>query len=297
MEKLVHFDEIRNNNIRTFFLFVLFGLMIAGLGLLLGLFIGSSIFGLVLTFFIGFIYGLISWYSGSKMLLKLTGAKQVTKKEYPHLFHSVEGLAIAAGIPTPKCYVIRSSSPNAFATGRNPDEGVVVVTTGLLKKLNRQEVEGVVAHEIAHIKNYDIRTMLIAAVLIGVVATLSHILIRMSFFSGGNSNRNPRIAIFMAIGGVVLAILTPFLAELIKLAVSRKREYAADASAAVLTRNPGALASALRKITGDSAPLEAADSGNSHLFFSAPKRKKQWFQNLFSTHPPAEDRIKRLEQM
>lgn len=296
MARLIHFDEIRKNNIRTFFLFALFAVLIIVLGLAMGLFIGDNITALIITFFIGFIYGLISWYQGSNILLKTVGAKPVTKKEYPHLYHSVEGLAIAAGIPTPKCYVMKSSSPNAFATGRNPQEGIVVVTTGLMDKLNRQELEGVVAHEIAHIKNYDIRTMLIAAVLIGVVATLSHLLIRMSIFGTGN-NRDSRAGIAFLLIGVVLAILTPLVAEMIKFAVSRRREYAADAQAAVLTRNPSGLADALRKISGDNAPLDEADSGNSHLFFSAPKKKNSWFKNLFSTHPPIEERISRLDRM
>ena len=296
MARLIHFDEVRKNNIRTFFLFVIFFLLVIGMGLFIGLFFENMIVGAVLTFFFGLIYALLAFSSGKSMLLSLTGAKKVSRQYYPHLFHSVEGLSLAAGIPTPECYVIESDSINAFATGRNPDEGVVVVTTGLLKKLNREELDGVVAHEIAHIKNYDIRTMLIAAVLVGILATLSHVLIRMAFFSGGG-NRDGRATVMFLIAGIVLAILTPLIGELIKLSLSRKREYAADATAAILTRNPRGLAGALRKISGDTSPLDQADAGNSHLFISRPRRRKRWMEKFFSTHPPIEDRIRRLEAM
>ncbi len=296
MSKLVHFDEVRKNNIRTFFLFLIFFSLVLLLGAFLGLYMGSLAFGMIFTFFIGFIYALIAYSSGRNMLLRLTGAKKVTKREYPHLFHSLEGLSLAAGIPTPEGYVIESKSMNAFATGKGPEEGVVVVTTGLLDKLNREELEGVVAHEIAHIKNYDIRTMLLAAILVGILASLSHMLIRIAIFNP-RGGRDGRATLFFLIGGIVLAILTPFIGEAIKMTLSRKREYAADATAAVLTRNPGGLANALRKLSGDTNPLEVADAGNSHLFISRPKRKKKWLEKLFSTHPPTEERIRRLESM
>ncbi len=296
MAKLVHFDEVRKNNIRTFFIFLIFFGLVLLVGAFVGLYMGSLVTGMVFTFFIGFLYALIAYSSGRNMLLRLTGAKKVTKREYPHLFHSLEGLALAAGIPTPEGYVIESKSLNAFATGRNPDEGVVVVTTGLLEKLNREELEGVVAHEIAHIKNYDIRTMLMAAVLVGVLASLSHMLIRMALFSGGG-NRDGRATLVFLVVGIVLAILTPFIGEAVKMSLSRKREYAADATAAVLTRNPRGLSNALKKLSGDTSPLEQADAGNSHLFISSPKRKRKWMEKLFSTHPPIDERIRRLEVM
>ena len=232
-------------------------------------------------------------------MLTLSRAKPVTKKEYPHLYHSVEGLSLAAGIPTPKAYVIEDKALNAFATGRNPKEGAVVVTTGLLEKLNREEVEGVLAHEISHIKNYDVRAMMIAAIMTGVVILLSDFMLR-SFLWGGGRRRSSgggKGQVFIIILALVLAILAPLIAQMIKLAISRKREYAADAGAAVLTRYPKGIANALRKISGDVNEVQTATKANAHMYISSPFKKKGVMRNLFSTHPPVDERIKRLEQM
>ncbi|MFT4311508.1 MAG: M48 family metalloprotease [Candidatus Woesearchaeota archaeon] len=296
MEKRVHFDEIRNNTIKSSFLILVFFLVVVGIGAIVGLLWGSLFFGITITFIFALIYTLIVYFSGKNMILSMTGAKPVTKKEYPYLYHTVEGLSYAAGIPTPKCYVIESNAVNAFATGRNPEEGVVVVTTGLLKKMNREELEGVIAHEIGHIKNYDIRTMMLAAVLTGVIILLADFFLRSVIWGGGSQNRDGRAQVIMIIVGLVLAILAPFIAQLIKLAISRKREYAADATAAVLTRNPRGLANALRRIKEDTTPFEI-NSSMAHLCISSPKRKKSWFKDLLSTHPPIDERIKRLEAM
>jgi heat shock protein HtpX len=296
-EKLVHFDEVRNNNIKSAVLILIFLLMIAGFGYIVGLLWGNIALGITITLIIGIIYSLIAYFSGRNMVMALAKAKPVTKREYPHLYHTVEGLSLAAGIPTPKCYVIESKALNAFATGRNLENSAVAVTTGLLEKLNREELEGVMAHEIAHVKNRDIRTMMLAAVLVGVIIILSDIFLRSVIFGGGR-DRDGKAQLIMIVVGIVLAILAPIFAELIKLAISRKNEYAADARAAVLTRNPRGLANALRKISGDPNPLEEANSAMAHLYIGSPYRKKRkFFQKFFSTHPPTEERIKRLEAM
>ncbi len=297
--KLVHFDEIRNNNWKSLFLFLVFMLLIGGMGLLIGLIWGNLYFGLILALVFGFAYALIAYYSGGNMLMALAGAKPVTKQEYPYLYHTVEGLALAAGVPTPKAYVINDPAPNAFATGRDPNHSAVAVTTGLLEKLNREELEGVVAHEMAHIRNYDIRSMMIAAVMVGIVILLSDFLLR-SFLWGGmrGGNRDGRAQIIFILIGLALAILAPLIGELIKLSISRRREYAADAGAAVLTRNPRGLANALRKISQDPNELRNTNKATAHLFISSPfKKKKSWLRNLFSTHPDMNDRVKRLEAM
>lgn len=299
--KLVHFDEVRNNTWKSLFLFFIFLLLIAGLGLLVGLIWGNLYFGLILALVFGFAYGLIAYFAGGNMLMALAGAKPVTKKEYPYLYHTVEGLALAAGVPTPKAYVIDDPAPNAFATGRDPEHGAVAVTTGLLQKLNREELEGVLAHEIAHIRYYDIRSMMIAAVMVGVIILLSDFMLRSFIFggmsSGGGGNRGGGAQLIFILIGVALAILAPLIGEIIRLSISRKREYAADAGAAVLTRNPRGLANALRKISKDPNELRNTNKATAHLYISTPFRKKGFMRGLFSTHPPVEERIKRLEAM
>ncbi|MFT4261128.1 MAG: M48 family metallopeptidase [Candidatus Woesearchaeota archaeon] len=298
MAKLVHFDEVRNNNIKSFVLILLFLLMVAGFGYLVGLLWGNILVGITVTLVIGIIYSLIAYFSGRNMVMSIAGAKEVSKKEYPHLYHTVEGLSLAAGIPTPKCYVIQSNSLNAFATGRNLDDSAVAVTTGLMEKLNREELEAVMAHEIAHVKNRDIRTMMLAAVLVGIIVLLSDVFLRSIIFGGGGNNRDGRLTVILFVVGIVLAILAPIFAEIIRLAISRKNEYAADARAAVLTRNPRALANALRKISNDPNPMESTNRAVAHLYIGSPYRKKRrFFQKYFSTHPPTDERIKRLEAM
>ena len=300
------FDEVARNKIESVMMMGIFIIIIAALGSLIGFIWGgfdvnSLYWGVFLATIASLIYILISYYSGDSMVLATTGAKPVSKKEYPHLFHTVEGLAIAAGIPAPKAYVIKDSALNAFATGRDPKHASITVTTGLLEKLNRQELEGVIAHEMSHIKNFDIRVMMLTAVLVGIITLLSDILLRSFLFGGSrNSNREGgQIQIIMIVVGLLLAILTPIIAQLIKLAISRKREFAADANGAILSRYPPGLAGALKKIRGDPDPLvDHANRATAHLFISTPFRKKKgWMTGLFSTHPPIDERIKRLEAM
>ncbi len=300
------FNEVRRNKIVSWLLIIIFIVLILLLSLVVGIVWGGGInpysigFSVTLGIIAALIYIAISFAVGDQIILHATGAKPVTKKEYPYLYNTVEGLAIAAGVPTPKCYVIEDSALNAFATGRNPKRASITVTTGLLEKMNRQELEGVIAHEMSHIKNYDIRMMMLAAVLVGVITMISDIFLRSLIFGGGKRDREGGQAqMIMIVVGLALAILSPIIAQIIKLAVSRKREYAADAQGAVLTRYPAGLASALKKISNDPDPLvDNANRATAHLFISTPFRKKKgWFTNLFSTHPPIEERIRRLEAM
>ncbi|MDP3990197.1 MAG: M48 family metallopeptidase [archaeon] len=294
------YEEIASNKRRSFFLIFFFFGMVILLGLVIGLYYGSELFGIIFSLFIGFIYFLFSWYGGAGTILAMTKAKEATKPKYTHLINTVEGLSIAAGLPKPpKVYVIEDSALNAFATGRDPEHSSVTVTTGLLEKMNRLELEGVIAHELSHIKNFDIRVMLLASVMVGLTVLLSDFLLR-SFLWGRRDRENNGVTIVLILVGFALAILAPIVGEIIKLSLSRKREYLADASGALLTRYPKGLADALRKIQNDPDPLvDHANKATAHLFISTPfrKTKSSFTKNLFSTHPPIEDRIKRLESM
>ena len=296
----VMFDEVRNNNLKSLLLVSLFILIVGLLGAVIGLVYGSLAFGISVAVIFSLIYSMIGFYSGQDMILGMTGAREVTKKEFPYLFHTTEGLAVAASIPTPKAYVIDDSALNAFATGRDPEHASITVTTGLLKTMDRQELEGVIAHEMSHVKNYDIRFMMLTVVLVGIVTLLSDFLLRSFLWGRGRSReKGNQVTIILIVLGFVLAILTPIIGHLIKLAISRKREFMADAGGAILTRYPPGLASALKKIAKDPDPLvDRANRATAHLFISTPFRdNKGLITNLFSTHPPIQERIKRLEEM
>ena len=298
----IMFDEVRNNKIKSVVLVLFFVVLIALLGSILGLVYGNIYVGLIIAVIFSFIYSMIGYYSGANMILGMSGAKPVTKKEYPHLFHAIEGLALAADIPVPKAYVIEDSALNAFATGRDPEHASITVTTGLMKILNRQELEGVIAHEMSHIKNYDVRFMMLTAVLVGIVTLLSDFLLRSFLWGGGrrrDSKEGGQIGLILIVVGLVLAILTPIVGQMIKLAISRKREYMADANGAIITRYPPGLANALKKIAKDPDPLvDKANKATAHLFISTPfKNSRGFVAGLFATHPPIAERIKRLEQM
>jgi heat shock protein HtpX len=224
----------------------------------------------------------------------MSKAYPANRRDHAHYINSVEGLAIAAQIPTPKIYVLPDESINAFATGRNPEHASIAVTEGAIKKLNRVELEGVIAHEMGHIKNYDMRLMTITVILVGLIALLSDFFLRGMIFGGGDDNNNSNI-LFIVIG-IVLAILAPIIAQLIQLAISRKREYAADATGAILGRHPEGLANALKKIKKDSMETKNATKATAHLYFSNPLREG-FLNNMFSTHPPLDERIRRLEAM
>lgn len=238
-----------------------------------------------------------SYYYSDKLVLATSGAKEIKKQDFPNYYKIVENMCIAAGLPMPKVYVVNDPSPNAFATGRDPKHAVVCVTTGMLEILDDAELEGVIAHEISHIKNYDIRLMGVVAILVGFIAILSDLFIRATFFSNRDDDRGN--AIFMVLA-IVFAILSPIAAILIQLAVSRKREYLADASGALLTRYPEGLASALEKLERDKTAPKVASNATAHLYIENPfdnKKVKNYFTGLFNTHPPLEERIKVLRQM
>lgn len=246
------------------------------------------------------IMNFITYYNSDKMVMAISGAKQIQEKDNPTLFRTVENLCIASGLPKPKIYTINDSAPNAFATGRDPNHASIAFTTGILDKLSKLELEGVTAHELSHVGNYDTRLMTIVSILVGTVALLADFFLRMSFYGNRDRDDNRGNAIFMALG-LVMAILAPIIATLIQLSISRKREFLADASGALLTRNPDSLAEALLKISADKEPLEVANKATAHLYIVNPLKGQKnaigWFANLFNTHPPIQERVKTLRAM
>ncbi|MDO8487634.1 MAG: M48 family metallopeptidase [Candidatus Curtissbacteria bacterium] len=243
----------------------------------------------------------VSYFYSDRMVMAISRAKQIKKSDNPTLFRTVENLCIAAGLPMPKIYIITDSAPNAFATGRNPKHAAIAFTTGILEKLNKLELEGVTAHELSHVGNYDTRLMTIVAILVGTIALLADMYFRATWFGMGrrDDDRNSAGAIF-AVLAIVMAILAPIIGTLIQLSISRKRELLADASGALLTRNPQGLATALLKISKDSEPLEVANRATAHLYIVNPfkgKQLKSGFANLFNTHPPVEERVSALRAM
>jgi heat shock protein HtpX len=248
------------------------------------------------------LYGWFSYYFSDKMVLGIARATQITKADAPDLFRLVENLCIGDGLPMPKVYIIDDTALNAFATGRDPQHASIAFTKGILAKLERAELEGVAAHELSHVKNYDIRMTSLVVVLVGVIALVSDWFIRMSFWGGlgrGNDRRESGSNPIVAVVAIVLALLTPLIAQLIQLAISRQREYLADASGALLTRYPEGLARALEKISQDTEPLEVANNATASLYIANPLKNgaASLFSNLFNTHPPIEERIKRLRSM
>jgi heat shock protein HtpX len=295
------FDEAAKNKWKSYFLMFLFAGILIGLAYVIGMWYGHGsptiiISFMFIAFFISIVMSLVSYYNGDKIALQISNAKPANRREHAHLINSVEGLAIAAQLPAPKVYVIPDQSINAFATGRDPAHASIAVTEGALKKLNRVELEGVIAHEMSHVKNYDVRLMTVTVILVGLIVLLSDLFIRSMWFGGGSRDDNGKGNAVILVVGIALAILAPFFAELIKLAISRKREYAADATGAILGRHPQGLADALKKIQKDSLETKVATKATAHLYFSSPFKKGS-FSNLFSTHPDINERIRRLEAM
>jgi heat shock protein HtpX len=296
------YEQITRNKWKSFFLVLFFLCLIFALTWAFGEITGWGTQGLIIAVIIAVAMTFGSYYASDKIVLAISRARPVKKEEYPYLYNVVEGLAIAAGLPKPRCYVIDDTAPNAFASGRNPKNSVIVVTTGLLQKLNRAELEGVIAHEMSHIKNYDVLVQTLAVVMVGVVALLSDWILRTFLWGGGRRRSREKssgnaAAIFIVVA-LVLAILSPIVAQLLRLAISRKREFLADANGALLTRYPPGLASALRKLASDREPLEAANKATAHLYTVNPlKDIKGRVNKLFSTHPPIEERIAALEKM
>jgi|SRR3989344_418788 len=293
------YSEISSNKWKSVLLFIGFFIFIGLLAFAINLIFFHGYVFIIFAAIIAVVFALISYYSGDKIVLAMSHAREANKKDHTYLINTVEGLAIAAGIPKPKVYVIPGAQINAFACGKNPKTASVAVTEGSLQKLNRQELEGVIAHELSHIKNYDIRVMVLASVLVGIIVFTSEIMLRSFLFGGMNSNdnRGGRANLIFIVIGIVLLILAPIIAQMIKFAISRKREYLADASGALLTRYPKGLADALRKIKNDTSELKVASNANAHMYISNPFKKKQWFAELFSTHPNVDSRIQKLESM
>ena len=297
------YEAQAQNRWRTVLLIFFFTLIVVAIAFVFGdIFGGSTSAGVVfIPVAIAFSAGssLFSYFAGDKLVLAQSHAQEVPEGEEKVLRDVVETLALGLGIPTPKLYVIEDPAPNAFATGRDPNHASVAVTRGLLETMDRSELEGVIAHELSHVGNRDIRVMLLVTVLVGTVALLSDWLLRSMWWGGRSRDRNNSGGGgILLLVGLVLAILTPIIATLIQLAVSRQREYLADASGAFLTRYPEGLASALRKIAADQHVLSVANKATANLYISNPLKDHPFqFDGLFDTHPPIEERIKRLEAM
>lgn len=296
------YNAISANIWKSYFILACFIAFAAGVSYVISQATGYGVSGGMLVFIIAIIYSFISYFYSDKIVLATSGARQIKKKDHPELFRIVENLAIGDGIPMPKVYIIEDDSPNAFATGRDPKHAAVAATTGILERLNKSELEGVLAHELSHVKNYDTRLLAITAVLVGFISMITDMFMRQLFWGGfrNNDERDNRAQGIFLIIGIVLAIIAPIIATLIQLAISRKREFLADASGALLTRYPEALASALEKISKDPRPLQTASSATAHLFIVNPFKGKGFagvITNLFSTHPPIEERIKILRSM
>jgi len=242
-----------------------------------------------------------SYYWSDKIVLAISGARPADKHRDREFYAVAENMALAAKLPMPKLYVIEDTAMNAFATGRDPKNGVVVATTGLLARLDRTELEGVVAHELAHIRNYDIRLAAVVSVLVGLIALLADLFLRMSMFGGKRDRESGSLQVVFLVLGFVLALLSPIIAQLIQLAISRRREYYADASAAQITKYPDGLIRALKKLSSDTEPLEAANKATAHMYIVNPLKNHHdavgMFAGMFSTHPPINERIKVLESM
>lgn len=298
-ESIMLFEQIEQNKRKTVVLMIGFFLLVLVIGGVVGsLNFNSAINGAILSAVIALIYMFLMVANSTKVVMKLNKGKEITqKKDYPLLWNVVEELSLVGKVPMPKIYVIDDKSPNAFASGNSPDKASVAVTTGLMERLNREEIEGVIAHEISHVRNYDIRLSTIALALAAVVALVANVGTRMLWFGGGRrkSSKNDNNSLIFFVISIVLLILAPLAATMAQLALSRNREYLADASAIELTRNPQGLISALKKIS-DSPPMEKADPTSAALYIDNPfKNKKK--QSLMSTHPSMESRIKRLEEM
>jgi heat shock protein HtpX len=295
-------SQINSNITKTYVFMTLFVVFVVGAAYVMGNALGYGNSWMFIAVAFSIISSFVSYYWGANMVLAMSHARPADRQRDFDFFTVSENLAIAAGIPEPKLYVIDDTAMNAFATGRDPQHAVVCATSGILERLDRRELEGVIAHELSHVKNFDTRLMAVVAVLVGTIAFLADMFMRTLWWGGGRRNRddNGNLGGILMIVGIILAILSPIIATLIQLAVSRKREYLADASGALLTRYPEGLARALVKISNDKEVLEAATNATAHLFIANPFKGKNfgaWFSGLFDTHPPIADRIKLLRAM
>jgi heat shock protein HtpX len=300
------YEQISANKRKTVLLIFLFVLLLSLVGLAVDYFLRGGVIGIIVVAIIVGISSFVSYFNSDKVALRMAHAVPADPVTYARYHNLVEGLCIASGLPKPRLYIVDDPAPNAFSTGRNPKHAAVAVTTGLLEKMNRVELEGVLAHELSHIRNYDVLVMTLAVTMVGIIALLSDFFLRIMFWTGGrgerdNENNNP-LGIVFAILGFVLLIFAPIIATLMQFAVSRKREYLADASGVQLTRYPPGLISALEKLKDDHTSTHFASKATAHLWIEEPldkesnKGQNKW-NHLFDTHPPIDDRIHALEQM
>jgi len=285
------YSEIASNKRKTWLIIALFAVIVGGLGWVIGNMYGSPMFFWLALIFAG-VYALVQYFAAAKLALSMNKAQEVTKKEEPRLYRTVENLSIATGMPMPKVYVMEERGLNAFATGRDPKHAVVAATRGLLDTMDDDELEAVMAHEMGHVKNYDIRVMMIVFGLVSAIGIVADIIMHSFFWNSDNRNSSPALLVV----GILAAILAPLAATLVQLAVSRRREYLADSTGALTTRHPEALASALEKIRDHGSVTKRQNSATAHLFFANPLRASS-MAKWFSTHPPVEERIKRLREM
>jgi heat shock protein HtpX len=294
------YNQIDANKRRTFYLFFTFLLLMVGIGWGLSYVYDNQLI-LYVAVIIAVVQSWVSYYFADSIALAVAGAKVAKPEEFPELHRLAENLAITAGLPKPRLYVINDPSPNAFATGRGPKNAAIAVTTGLIELLEKREMEGVLAHELAHVGNRDILVMTVAVTLVGAVVLISDIMLR-SWFWGSRDNHDNKAGGYAALIAIALAILAPLFAQLIQFAISRKREYLADASGSMLTRFPEGLAAALEKIEAYERPMRAANRATAHLYINEPfgvkeGRSRSWLATIFSTHPPIPDRIAKLRTM
>lgn len=300
------YNQVSRNKAKSLVYISLFVGLVAGLGWFASYYFDSYII-FPIALLISIAMSFTSYWYSDKIALGVSGAKEIHKDDNPYVYRMVENLSITAGLPMPRVYVIDDTAPNAFATGRDPDHAAIAVTTGIVDKLENEELEGVIAHELAHVGNYDTRLMTIVVVLVGLVTLMTDFMLRMAFWGGGDRRDSGQLGLIIMVVGFLLLLLSPLFATLIQLAVSRKREFAADASGSLMTRYPEGLASALEKIDSDKEPLEVANKATAHLYISNPFKKNEgdaspsggrsWFAKLFDTHPPIPDRVKALRDM
>lgn len=286
------YGAIAANKRNTVIIMAAFVGLISAIGYVVSLFYGNT----SITYWViagAALYALIQYFAAGQLAVAATGAQEIAKKDNPRLYRIVENLAITIGIPTPKVYIINDPAPNAFATGRDPKHAIVAATTGILDTMNDRELEAVMAHEMGHVQNYDIRVSMIAFGLVSAIGFLSDLILNMWFW--GNSDRDREVNPIVMALGIIVVILAPIMAALIQMAISRQREYLADATGAMTTRDPEGLVSALKKLEKTSRPMQRQSSSTAHLFFNNPL-KPGVIANLFSTHPPLDDRIARLEK-
>lgn len=285
------YSAIRRNKINSFLIILSFFALVGGLGWLAAtIYNDMTIVVFTMVFALG--YALIQYFTASKQAVSMAGAVKIEEVDNPRLYRIVENLSIATGTPMPEVYIVHDPAPNAFATGRDPEHAIVAATTGLLEMMNDAELEGVMAHELGHVRNYDIRVSMIVYGLVVAIGMLADVFMRMAFFSRNNNNQNPIVFVF----GLIAMLIAPLIAGLVQLAVSRQREYLADATGALTTRHPEALASALHKLSTYGQPLQKQSSSMAHLWIANPL-KPSAMQSLFQTHPPIEKRIMRLLDM